>query len=513
MNIAEAKQQVKDTVEAYLARDEAGFHRIAPARQRPVFLVGAPGIGKTAIMAQVAQEMGVGLVTYSMTHHTRQSALGLPSIVHRSYGKTEYDASEYTMSEIIASVYEFMEETGLEKGILFLDEINCVSETLYPSMLQFLQFKTFGKHGVPEDWIVACAGNPPEYNKSVHEFDIVTLDRLRKIEVEPDYAAWKSYAQDKGIHPAISSFLEAKQDCFYSVETTPSGKSFVTARGWDDLSEIMTLFEDLGKDIDKSLIVQFLQNEDIAERFAIYYDLFNKYRSDYQIDRILAGSVEPDIVERARKAPFDERLAVLELILSALGSGMGEALQREDVLVRVRDALRAAKESVLAGGEVSDVLGQAISSREDKLERALEAKTLPAPEAKRERLAISLLKRASAACQAGDVMQGADAFSPAEALYSVETDAFDQMVEKVEAQLDHAFRFVEDAFGDDREMLVFVTELTAARASSQFINRFGNETYFAHNEGLMVDRKRKALFERIDEMDLGGQPAHQQETH
>ncbi len=496
-----------------MTRDEAGVHRIAPARQRPVFLVGAPGIGKTAIMAQVAQEMGVGLVTYSMTHHTRQSALGLPSIVHRSYGKTEYDASEYTMSEIIASVYEFMEETGLEKGILFLDEINCVSETLYPSMLQFLQFKTFGKHGVPEDWIVACAGNPPEYNKSVHEFDIVTLDRLRKIEVEPDYAAWKSYAQDKGIHPAISSFLEAKQDCFYSVETTPSGKSFVTARGWDDLSEIMTLFEDLGKDIDKSLIVQFLQNEDIAERFAIYYDLFNKYRSDYQIDRILAGSVEPDITERARKAPFDERLAVLELILSALGSGMGEALQREDGLVRVRDALRAAKEAVLAGGEVSDVLGQAISSREDKLERALEAKTLPAPEAKRERLAISLLKRASAACQAGDVAQGADAVSPAEALYSAETDAFDQMVEKVEAQLDHAFRFVEDAFGDDREMLVFVTELTAARASSQFINRFGNETYFAHNEGLMVDRKRKALFERIDEMDLGSQPAHQQETH
>ena len=51
--------------------------------------------------------------------------------------------TEYTMSEIIASVYETMERTGCREGILFRDEINCVSETLAPTMLQFLQNKTF----------------------------------------------------------------------------------------------------------------------------------------------------------------------------------------------------------------------------------------------------------------------------------------------------------------------------------------------------------------------------------
>ena len=53
------------------------------------------------------------------------------------------------MSEIIASVYEKMEATGLKEGILFIDEINCVSETLAPTMLQFLQCKTFGNQAVP----------------------------------------------------------------------------------------------------------------------------------------------------------------------------------------------------------------------------------------------------------------------------------------------------------------------------------------------------------------------------
>ena len=55
MNIATAKEQIKDTVEAYLQKDDAGMYVIAPSRQRPIFLVGAPGIGKTAIIEQIAQ--------------------------------------------------------------------------------------------------------------------------------------------------------------------------------------------------------------------------------------------------------------------------------------------------------------------------------------------------------------------------------------------------------------------------------------------------------------------------
>ena len=178
MNIVSAKQQVKDTVEAYLKRDDAGLLSIASVHQRPIFLVGAPGIGKTAIMEQVARELGIGIVSYSMTHHTRQSALGLPHIEHREFEGKEFDTSEYTMSEIIAAIYDYMERTGLREGILFLDEINCVSETLYPSMLQFLQFKTFGKHKVPEGWVIVCAGNPPEYNRSVHEFGLLLQGRI-----------------------------------------------------------------------------------------------------------------------------------------------------------------------------------------------------------------------------------------------------------------------------------------------------------------------------------------------
>ena len=80
MNIKRAKQEIKDTIAAYLAKDAFGGYRIPAIRQRPVLLMGPPGIGKTQIMEQIAKEMGIGLVAYTITHHTRQSAVGLPFI-------------------------------------------------------------------------------------------------------------------------------------------------------------------------------------------------------------------------------------------------------------------------------------------------------------------------------------------------------------------------------------------------------------------------------------------------
>ena len=138
MNIKQAKEEIKRAVQVYLAKDETGAYKIPVVRQRPILMMGAPGIGKTQIMEQVARECEIGLVAYTITHHTRQSAVGLPFIKEKTFAGRAYSVTEYTMSEIIASIYSKMEETGQKEGILFIDEINCVSETLAPTMLQFL---------------------------------------------------------------------------------------------------------------------------------------------------------------------------------------------------------------------------------------------------------------------------------------------------------------------------------------------------------------------------------------
>lgn len=105
----------------------------------------------------------------------------------------------------------------INEGILFLDEINCVSETLAPSMLRFLQYKIGGRHKIPHGWIVVTVGNPPEYNNSVREFDIVTWDRMKRVDIEPDYDVWKEYAYKKGVHASIITYLDIKKSDFYKI--------------------------------------------------------------------------------------------------------------------------------------------------------------------------------------------------------------------------------------------------------------------------------------------------------
>ena len=278
MDIQRAKEEIKRAVQAYLATDDIGRPLIPAVRQRPILLMGPPGVGKTQIMEQIAQECDIALVAYTITHHTRQSAVGLPFIRERNYGGRTRSVTEYTMSEIIASVYAAMERTGKKNGILFIDEINCVSETLAPTMLQFLQCKTFGNQAVPAGWVIVAAGNPPEYNKSVRDFDIVTLDRVRRMDIEPDLPVWKDYARAAHIHSAILSYLELHPQNFYQINADVDGTQFVTARGWEDLSNLLDTYEALGLQADEELIREYIQHPKIAEDFSAYLDLYYKYR-------------------------------------------------------------------------------------------------------------------------------------------------------------------------------------------------------------------------------------------
>ena len=500
MNIRQAKEQIKNAMTAYFTKDELGQYVIPIERQRPVFLIGAPGIGKTAIMEQIAQELDVALLSYSMTHHTRQSALGLPFISHKVYDGVEYDISEYTMSEIIASVYDMMESTGKREGILFLDEINCVSETLTPIMLQFLQYKVFGRHRVPDGWIVVTAGNPPEYNNSVHEFDIVTWDRLKRIDVEPDYGVWKEYAYKMGVHPSITSYLDIKKNNFYKVETTVDGKSFVTARGWDDLSQMIHLYErhDLG--VDEKLIGQYLQNRQIAKDFAVYYDLFNKYRDDYQIEAILAGKSSAETKERAKAAKFDERLSLLGLLLDAATAELRAALQTEDTLTRYLDALKRFRAALAEGKQASAALEGIIADDEKKLADGKKAGSLSREQQNTALQAIRLLEE-----QRQALSEAADAGA---AFAAVKKD-FDARVAKMKKQasaagksLENVFTFCEEAFGDSQEMLILVTELTINPHSARFIGNYGCKKYFEHNKELLFHERQIQIIKEMANLEL-----------
>lgn len=501
MNIKEAKEEIKNSMIAYFSKDEFGNYKIPIAKQRPIFLMGPPGIGKTAIIEQIAEEIGVGLVSYSMTHHTRQSAIGLPFIEKKIYDGKEYNVSEYTMSEIIASVYDLMEETGLKEGILFLDEINCVSETLAPSMLQFLQYKIFGRHAVPEGWIVVTAGNPPEYNNSVREFDIVTWDRLKRIDVAADYGIWKEYAYNNRVHAAITTYLDIKSADFYKIETTVDGKCFVTARGWSDLSDMMHLYEKNGIKITEKLISQYLQEPKIAKSFAIYYDLFNKYKDDYKIEKILEGLVDETIKERAKAAKFDERLSLLGLMLDAVINKTKSVYLFEQIQRELLDALKNVKSNILRPNEnVINLVQCQISKIQDKIDIGKKSSTLSTDKLFVFHNVISILNEYVLLLKSMQKEEGAVAFKILKEDFDSRTSSLCKKAEVVGSNLSNVFNFCEAVFGEEQEMLILVTELTMSYYGAHFISRYGCKEYFAHNKELLFYERQKEIIMQLEEL-------------
>ncbi|MDE6917555.1 MAG: AAA family ATPase [Lachnospiraceae bacterium] len=501
MNIKQAKEDIKNAVSAYLTKDQFGNYVIPLERQRPVFLMGAPGIGKTAIMEQIAQELQIGLISYSMTHHTRQSALGLPFIVKKNYGGVEYSVSEYTMSEIIASIYDLMEETGLKEGILFLDEINCVSETLAPSMLQFLQYKTFGRHCVPGGWIVVTAGNPPEYNNSVRAFDIVTWDRLKRIDVSPDYEVWKEYAYARGIHPAITTYLDVKKDDFYEIETTVDGKSFVTARGWCDLSDMVKLYEQKGIPVTEQLVVQYLQNKKIAKSFAVYYDLFKKYQSDYQIDKIMAGKAGKEIVKRAVAAKFDERLSLLGLLTDGLIGVLREISAQEGAIMELVNCLKLMRADFVVETDFAEVVKRRISEEHKAIAVGKKAGNLSADREYILNLTIAALDEQLKLTAEKSPASGEAAFKLLKSDFDRRKKALTKRVSQVDANLTNVFEFCEEAFeAGSQEILILVTELTINSYAAHFIGKYGCQAYFRHNKDMLFTERKKDILAEIDEL-------------
>lgn len=499
MNIKQAKEEIKHTVQAYLSKDAFGEYKIPAVRQRPVLLIGPPGIGKTQIMEQIARECEIGLVAYTITHHTRQSAVGLPFIKEEQYDGKTYSVTEYTMSEIIASVYRKIEEGGRKEGILFIDEINCVSETLAPTMLQFLQCKTFGNQAVPEGWIIAAAGNPPEYNKPVRDFDMVTLDRVRCMNIEADLGVWKEYAREKRLNSAILSYLELRPKNFYRVEADVDGLQFVTARGWEDLSNLMDVYEELGIPVDEEIIHEFLRHEDVAEDVSAYFDLYKKYQDDYGIAEILEGKVKPSVYARIDQAAFDERLSVVNLLLDGV-SNVFYQIQREreitdawyDFLKEYRQKL---KNSLQAKGIFETILAEKTASDEQNEKQQFVSKA----QSDRARSLNEKLKECAKKIVAEETINIEET-----ALFALAKEPFDAQCEKLQSlenqgieTLEHAFTFMEQAFSDGQEMVVFVTELTITPEIAVFLSEHRIERYETYKNQLLIGTKRAEILSEI----------------
>ena len=305
------------------------------------------------------------------------------------------------------------------------------------------------------------------------------------------------------IHPAILTYLDIKKSDFYKIETTVDGKSFVTARGWSDLSDMMKLYEQHSIVIDEKLVAQYLQNKKIAKEFAIYYDLFQKYKSDYQVDKILAGKAPAEIKDRAKVAKFDERLALLGLLLDGISVELKKVSLSELALTELLNGLKNVRmELARPNADAIASVQKQIANLEKKIQTGKLASTLSYDAELACRSAMAALEEMTAMLKEKTPTDGTEAFKLLKAEFDNRTKALKKQADTAGKQLSNVFTFCEEVFGEGQELLILVTELTISYYGAHFISRYGCKEYFNHNKELLFYERQKEIITELEKLEL-----------
>lgn len=178
---------------------------------------------------------------------------------------------------------------------------------------------------------------------------------------------------------------------------TVDGKLFVTARGWVDLSEMIYLYEQNDIEVNLELVSQYIQDERIARDFTSYYDLFYRYRREYDIAGILAGTVGEQAIEKLLNAPFDERITVVRLINDALSSEFRREFVKSKVIDEVMNRIKLQKDEFLGAklDKAAHILKSISSDMEDDLRERKKAHSISRMN---ERVVRSLFRQLGISC-------------------------------------------------------------------------------------------------------------------
>lgn len=261
------------------------------------------------------------------------------------------------------------------------------------------------------------------------------------------------------------------------------------------------LYEQNHLPVDEKLIIQYLQNPKIAKEFAVYYDLFNKYRSDYQVDKILAGKATKAIRQRASAAKFDERLSLLGLLLDAATGELRSVVEREEMLRELLGILKDVKAALTAPeADLAALLEEQLRRQKTRIDTGRRSGSLSQEAERSHRRIIAALERQKAL--AGQTVDSQTGFA------AVKAD-FDQMVQGLKAQaktagemLNNLFAFCEEVFPEGQELLILVTELTINYYAATFISRYGCDAYFTHNQELLFYERQQEIISQLESLEL-----------
>ncbi len=225
------------------------------AKQRPVFLWGPPGIGKSDLVSGIANELGAVMIDLRLSQMDPTDIRGIP-FYNKEINKMDWAAPIELPDEEFASKYPLV--------VLFLDELNAAPPAVQAAAYQLILNRAVGKYRLPDNVVMVAAGNRESDKGVTFRMPSPLANRFVHLEVRADFPSWEHWAVQNKIHKDVVGYLAfAKQDLF-DFDPRSSSRSFATPRSWAFVSELL---DDNDNDSSTTDLVAGTVGEGMAVKF------------------------------------------------------------------------------------------------------------------------------------------------------------------------------------------------------------------------------------------------------
>jgi hypothetical protein len=199
--------------------------------KRPLFLWGPPGIGKSELVADIAEELGGYMIDLRLGQMEPTDIRGIP-FYNKEVGKMDWAEPIDLPDEELASQYPIV--------VLFMDEMNSAAPSVQAAAYQLILNRRIGKYKLPDNVVMVAAGNRESDKGVTYRMPTPLANRFIHQEMKVDFASWQDWAVTHNIHKDIIGYLGSNKQDLYDFDPKSSSRAFATPRSWSFVSEILS---------------------------------------------------------------------------------------------------------------------------------------------------------------------------------------------------------------------------------------------------------------------------------
>jgi hypothetical protein len=302
----------------------------------PVFIWGAPGIGKSSIVKETADELSLEFIDLRLSLMDPTDLKGIPFLDKKN-------------SQAVWAKPNFLPKDTSSQGVLFLDEINSAPPSVQASAYQLILDRRVGDYELPKNWSIIAAGNREGDRSVVYKMPSALSNRFIHIDMDVDFDDWKRWAYREGIDSSLISFLNFDKEHLFRFDPAKDQNAFATPRSWEYVDKI------LKSQIEESLLFENISGAVGRESAASFLNFRSVMDELPDVEAILKGE-RVDIGNETK-------------VLFATVSSLVSHLKRDSIVDRVDNVI---KFSASLPNEFSVLLIKEIQNAKIDLERSKE---------------------------------------------------------------------------------------------------------------------------------------------